>query len=81
MEKKRHTMKNTIMSTGSKFIIFLGQTFSGRNHDYTMLKKELPPALDWFALIQVLVDLGYQGIQYSTQKASQEQKQSRPSVD
>jgi len=50
------------MSTGSKFIIFLGQTFSGRNHDYTMLKKELPPALDWFALIQVLVDLGYQGI-------------------
>lgn len=50
------------MSTVSKFIIFLGQTFSGRNHDYSMLKEEFPPELDWFDLIQVLVDLGYQGI-------------------
>jgi len=46
----------------SKFIIFLGQTFSGRNHDYSMLKEEFPPELDWFDVIQVLVDLGYQGI-------------------
>ena len=52
-----------MMSTVGKFIIFLGHTFSGRNHDYTMLKAELPPALDWFVLVQVFVDLGYQGIQ------------------
>jgi len=50
------------MSTVSKFIIFLGYTFSGRNHDYSMLKEEFPPEEDWFDLIQVLVDLGYQGI-------------------
>jgi DDE superfamily endonuclease len=28
-----------------------------------MLKTELPPALDWFAGLSVLVDLGYLGIQ------------------
>lgn len=50
------------MSTVNKFIIFLGHTFSGRNHDYAMLKEEFPPELDWFEVIQVLVDLGYQGI-------------------
>jgi hypothetical protein len=50
------------MSSVSKVIIFLGHTFSGRNHDYSMLKKEFPPELDWFDVIQVLVDLGYQGI-------------------
>lgn len=27
-----------------------------------MLKEEFPPEEDWFDLIQVLVDLGYQGI-------------------
>jgi hypothetical protein len=27
-----------------------------------MLKEEFPPELDWFDVIQVLVDLGYQGI-------------------
>src|SRR5207237_2739113 len=63
VEKKRHTLKNTVMSLPNKCIIFLGRTFSGHNHDYSMLKQELPPALDWFADINVLVDLGYLGIQ------------------
>jgi len=62
-KKKRHTLKNTVMSTIDKFILFLGRTFSGHNHDYTMLKEELPPDLDWFTDIDVLVDLGYLGIQ------------------
>ncbi len=44
------------------FIVFLGRTFSGRNHDYSMLKQELPPELDWFSDLEVWVDLGYQGI-------------------
>jgi len=44
-------------------MIFLGRTFSGHNHDYSMLKQELPPDLDWFIDINVLVDLGYLGIQ------------------
>jgi len=28
-----------------------------------MLKEEFPPEMDWFSFLQVLVDLGYQGIQ------------------
>jgi len=43
-------------------IIFLGRTFSGHNHDYSMLKQELPPEVDWFADLHVQVDLGYLGI-------------------
>ena len=62
VEKKQHTLKNTIMSLPNKLIVFLGRTFSGHNHDYLMLKHELPPALDWFTDINVRVDLGYLGI-------------------
>jgi len=51
------------MSLPEKVIIFLGRTFSGHNHDYSMLKQEFPPELDWFAAIQVRVDLGYLGMQ------------------
>src|SRR5215813_5355170 len=61
--KKRHTLKNTVMALPNKFIVFLGRTFSGHNHDYSMLKQELPPDLDWFTDINVRVDLGYLGIQ------------------
>ena len=51
------------MSLPDKFIVFLGRTFSGHNHDYSMLKQEFPPELDWFTDIHVRVDLGYLGIQ------------------
>src|SRR4029434_2734227 len=57
--KKQHTLKNTVMSLPNKLIVFLGRTFSGHHHDYLMLKQELPPELDWFADINVRVDLGY----------------------
>jgi len=50
------------MSRLDKFIVFLGGTFTGHHHDYTMLKAELPPELDWFTDLNVLVDLGYLGI-------------------
>ena len=50
------------MSLPDKCIVFLGRTFSGHNHDYSMLKQELPPDVDWFTDINVLVDLGYIGI-------------------
>ena len=63
MVKKEHTLKNTVMSLPDKVIVFLGQTFSGHNHDYSLLKQEFPPDIDWFRGIQVRVDLGYQGIQ------------------
>src|SRR5438552_15807457 len=56
-------LKNTVMSLPDKFIVFLGRTFSGHNHDYSMLKQELPPDRDWFTDINVRVDLGYLGMQ------------------
>ena len=40
-------LQNTVMALPDKLIIFLGRTFSGHNHDYLMLKQELPPELDW----------------------------------
>lgn len=60
--KKRHTLKNTVIAALNKTILFLGHTFAGHVHDYTMLKEEFPPEQAWFAFIRVLVDLGYQGI-------------------
>jgi len=42
-----------------KLIVFLGRTLIGHHHDYSMLKQELPPDLDWFADLHVRVDLGY----------------------
>lgn len=62
MAKKRHTVKNTVISSPEKVILFVGQTFTGRNHDYAMLKAEFPPELAWFEGLKVAVDLGYQGI-------------------
>lgn len=62
MVKKQHTLKNTVMTTLDKAILFLGKTFVGHIHDYTMLKEEFPPEEAWFKFHQVLVDLGYQGI-------------------
>ena len=50
------------MAQPDKFIVFLGRTLSGHNHDYLMLKQELPPGWDWFADLNVRVDLGYLGI-------------------
>src|SRR5438093_10736921 len=62
-EKKQHTLKNTVMSLPDKLIVFLGRTFSGHNHDYSILKQEFPPEFDWFTDIHVRVDLGYLGMQ------------------
>ena len=50
------------MALPEKVIIFLGRTFSGHHHDYSMLKQEFPPELDWFAELDVPVDLGYLGM-------------------
>jgi len=77
------------MSLPDKFIVFLGRTFSGHNHDYTMLKHELPPEVDWFADINVRVDLGYLGIKSDyrgdqidipTKKPRKSQKHPTPSL-
>ena len=61
-KKKQHTVKNTVITRDDKSIFFLGDTFEGHTHDYTMLKTEFPPELDWFLDLDVLADLGYLGI-------------------
>lgn len=42
-------------------ILYVGVTFSGKHHDYGMLKQEFDPSLDWFSIFHILVDLGYKG--------------------
>ena len=51
------------MSLPDTFMVFLGRTFRGHHHDYSMLKQEFPPEVDWFRDIHIRVDLGYQGMQ------------------
>ena len=61
-KKKMHTVKNTIITTITKLVLFVGQTFTGKNHDYTIFKEEFPTKEAWLEHLTVLVDLGYQGI-------------------
>ena len=60
-KKKRHSVKNTVISNTKRRVLFLGRTFPGSIHDYKILKKELSPVQDWFSQVNVSVDLGYQG--------------------
>ena len=77
------------MSFPNKLMVFLGRTLSGHNHDYSMLKQELPPEVDWFTDMNVRVDLGYLGIKYDyrgdqidipTKKPRKSQKNPNPQL-
>jgi hypothetical protein len=59
--KKKHTIKNTIISSVDFVILYVGITFSGSNHDYGMFKKEFDTSLNWFSTFNIIVDLGYLG--------------------
>jgi hypothetical protein len=61
-KKRRHTVKNTVLTTTGKGIFFVGKTVPGSRHDYALLKQEFDPREDWFKSVIVSVDLGYQGI-------------------
>jgi len=60
--KKKHMIKNTILSDLDKYIHFLGKTTQGSIHDYWLFNFEFDPKQPWFAFITLLVDLGYLGI-------------------
>ncbi len=60
-KKKQHTVKNTVISSTRRQILFLGYTVFGSHHDYSLLKTEFPPEQDWFAEFKIWVDLGYLG--------------------
>jgi hypothetical protein len=62
-KKGFHTVKNTTVSDTDKRILILGATVPGSQHDYSLLKQEFDPKMDWFASTEASVDLGYQGIQ------------------
>jgi hypothetical protein len=64
-KKKRHTVKNTLITDLKRMIIFLGLTTAGAIHDYFLLKEELrwfENEESWFDCIELFVDLGYLGI-------------------
>lgn len=59
-------MKNTVMTTLKRWILFLGLTTQGSVHDYELLKEELgwyDGKTGWFKLLEIFVDLGYLGIE------------------
>ncbi len=74
-KKKRHTMKNTIVSDNkSKKVIMLGSTFAGSVHDKKMVDIEpiiFPPGSD------VYQDTGYQGYAPSGVRVLQPRKKKR----
>ena len=62
-KKKRHTVKNTVISNACQMILFLGYTMFGSRHDYALFKMEFPPDVDWFQALRLWLDLGYLGTQ------------------
>jgi len=45
--KKAHRLKNTIMISPAKHILYLSKTTWGHQHDYALFKREFGPALPW----------------------------------
>lgn len=70
-KKKRHMVKNTVISTACQWILFFGLTVAGSVHDYGRFKEEFPfpegggkeALATWFEDFVLWLDLGYQGIQ------------------
>lgn len=61
-KKKRHTLKNLLLATPSKQILWLSPTLEGKRHDYQCLRDEhipvhIPPK------VACWVDTGFLGIQ------------------
>jgi hypothetical protein len=51
-----------LISTKTKVIKYLSHCCYGKEHDFSILKKEFPPSQPWFKNFNVKVDLGYLGI-------------------
>lgn len=59
-KKKRHTVKNIVISDRNRRIGFLSKTEGGRQHDFPMLKEYAPPECIPITIKQHL-DLGFKG--------------------
>ncbi len=42
-KKHQHTLKNTVISTKHRKILYIGKTVAGSIHDYALFKSECPP--------------------------------------
>ena len=88
-KKKCHTVKNTVISTLSMWVLFLGYTVAGSIHDYTQFKEEFPvdgskkEVTKWFEDFAIWLDLGYQGVQnlYQADKINIPYKKPRKSIN
>ncbi|MCP4257922.1 MAG: transposase family protein [Planctomycetes bacterium] len=58
-------VKNTLITTAWKLILFLGYSVVGSQHDYRMFKEEFAVDEAWFETFKLWVDLGYLGIRKS----------------
>lgn len=50
-----------MITNALKFVLYLGLTVKGKEHDYSLLKKEFDPSKSWFENLKVWIDLGYLG--------------------
>lgn len=77
-KKKRHTVKNIIIADKRKRIGFLSKTESGRQHDFTMLKKHAPPKYVPPEIKQHM-DMGFKGYraQFPDHKISMPERKPR----
>lgn len=60
-KKKANTVKSMVISTLDRYVHYVSICYVGRVHDYSLLKEEFDPELEWFDGYQIRVDLGYQG--------------------
>jgi len=61
-KKKRHTEKSMVITNNERKIYYISELYVGSAHDYSILKTELPPDINWFRNLKVRVDLGFLGI-------------------
>lgn len=52
-----------MISSPERQILFVSNTFLGKEHDYTLLKAEFPPSANWFKNFELRLDSGYQGFE------------------
>jgi hypothetical protein len=50
-----------IISNKNRKILYISNSYKGKEHDYELLKQEFPPLYDWFKELTVRLDLGFQG--------------------
>ena len=60
-KKKQNTYKCLIISTMDTYVHYISKIYSGKQHDFSIIKQEFNPEEDWFSEFEVRLDLGYLG--------------------